>query len=69
MTFYLGYSMTLFARLDDRLSHVLVDERYENNRNFYYPTPYTHVIAGQLDSQKMDAKEATVVLSKIPFIR
>lgn len=69
MTFYLGYAMTLFARPDDRLSHVLVDERYENNRDFYYPTPYTHVIAGRFDNQKVDAKEATVVLSEIPFIR
>ena len=52
MTFYLSYAMTLLARLDDRLSHVLVDERYENNRNFYYPTLYNHVIAGQFDRQK-----------------
>jgi CRISPR-associated protein (TIGR02584 family) len=69
MTFFLGYAMTLFSRIDDRLSHVLVDEVFEGNRNFYYPKPYTHVIDGRGDNEKLDAKNAHVILAEIPFIR
>ncbi len=69
MTFFLGYAMTLFARAEDRLSHVLVDEDFENNREFYYPTPYTQVIPGRLTNQKLNTKDASVILTEIPFIR
>jgi CRISPR-associated protein (TIGR02584 family) len=69
MTFFLGYAMTLFSRIDDRLSHVLVDEVFEGNRQFYYPTPYTHVIDGRGDNEQLDAKDANVMLAEIPFIR
>lgn len=69
MTFFLGYAMTLFSRIGDRLSHVLVDEKFEGNRDFYYPTPNTHSIAGRGDSGRLDAKSANVMLAEIPFIR
>lgn len=39
MGYYAGYALSLFGRDQDRLSHVLVDERYERMREFYYPTP------------------------------
>lgn len=69
MTFFLGYAMTLFARIGDRLSHVLVDEKFEGNRQFYYPTPETRAIDGRGDNGKLDAKSANVMLAEIPFIR
>jgi CRISPR-associated protein (TIGR02584 family) len=69
MTFFLGYAMTLFSRLGDRLSHVLVNEAFEGNRDFYYPTPYTHVINGRGINEKLDASKAQVILAEIPFIR
>ncbi|EGQ9880475.1 TPA: TIGR02584 family CRISPR-associated protein [Vibrio vulnificus] len=69
MTFFLGYALALFAREQDRLSHVLVDEEYENNRHFYYPTRKTHVIPGRGENSQLDASKANVTLAEIPFIR
>ncbi|MFH4665045.1 CRISPR-associated ring nuclease Csm6 [Vibrio cidicii] len=69
MTFFLGYALALFAREQDRLSHVLVDEAYENNRHFYYPTRKTHVIPARGENSQLDASKARVTLAEIPFIR
>lgn len=69
MTFFLGYALALFAREGDKLSHVLVDELYEANRNFYYPTPTTHAIPARDGNSHIDASKATVTLAEIPFIR
>ncbi len=72
MTFFLGYAMTLFARPDDRLSHVLIaPAEYEGLRDFYYPTPYTKAIDGKGTNQKLDTHEekVNVILADIPFIR
>lgn len=73
MTFYLGYAMSLFSRLGDRLSHVLVDKKFENNPDFYYPTIEDNEIPvydrGIVTEQKLNTKEAVVELAEIPFIR
>lgn len=72
MTFYLGYAMSLFARPQDRLSHVLImPEQYEKLREFYYPTSYTHAIRGHGPNEWLDTHEehVTVTLADIPFIR
>jgi CRISPR-associated protein (TIGR02584 family) len=68
MTFYLGYAMSLFARPGDRLTHVLVDEKFENNPQFYYPTPVTSSIQGR-NGEYLDPNTATVMLADIPFVR
>lgn len=44
MTYYLGTALSLFGRAQDRLSHVLVDERFENHRDFFFPTRESQVI-------------------------
>lgn len=72
MTFYLGYAMTLFARPEDRLSHVLISpQQYEGLTDFYYPTPCSRAIKGKNESQLLDSSEVSVSveLSEIPFIR
>ncbi len=53
MTYYLGYALSLFGRMQDRMSHVLVDES-RISRDFFYPTPDTDI---------------TVTLADIPFVR
>lgn len=68
MTFFLGYALSLFANKGDKLSHVLVGGEYENKQDFYYPTPYTKAIKTK-DNTFIDAKQATVMLADIPFIR
>lgn len=68
MGYYAGYALSLFAREQDRLSHVLVSEEYEGLPDFYYPTKNSCLIDGR-DKQVLDAKDAEVILAKIPFVR
>lgn len=70
MGFYLGYAMSLYGRMQDRLSHVLVTAPYESHPEFYYPTPQTRVIATQDRAQDaLDTSKARVWLGDIPFVR
>lgn len=68
MGFYAGYALSLFGRVQDSLSHVLVSEHYESNRDFFYPTPVTQVIYDR-DNKPLDASKARVWLARIPFVR
>ncbi len=70
MGYYLGYALSLYGRPQDRLSHVLVSEPYETNRDFYYPTPYDHPIHGRQGNKEVtvDARSARVELADIPFV-
>jgi len=68
MGFYLGYALSLYARPQDRLSHVLVSSPYESNPQFFYPAPETRVLARN-HGQAVDAKDATITLAGIPFVR
>lgn len=71
MGYYLGYALSLYGRAQDRLSHVLVSEPFENNREFYYPTPYRRPIAVRrgAGTETHDAQQARVDLARIPFVR
>lgn len=70
MTFYLGYAMSLFGRHDDKLTHVLVSERFENRPDFYYPTRESKPLALRNgETVPVDAKDAEVILADIPFVR
>ncbi len=68
MGFYAGYALSLFGRPQDSLSHVLVSEHYESNRDFFYPTPATQVIYDR-DNKPLDTSKANVWLARIPFVR
>lgn len=68
MGYYAGYALSLFARPQDRLSHVLVSEQYEGLSEFFYPTRASHLIEGR-NKQVLDTKEAKVTLAEIPFVR
>lgn len=67
MGFFLGYALSLFGRPQDRLSHVLVSEPFENSWDFFYPTPYENVIA-TAGNKLADARDAKVSLAEIPFV-
>lgn len=71
MGYYLGYALSLYGRPQDRLSHVLVSDPYETNRDFYYPTPYDHPIHTRRGDKEItvDARNARVELASIPFVR
>ena len=67
MGFFLGYALSLFGRAQDRLSHVLVSEPFEASWEFFYPTPYEHVIE-TVGKKLADARDATISLAEIPFV-
>ena len=71
MGYYLGYALSLYGRPQDRLSHVLVSDPFETNRDFYYPTPYDHPIHSKRGDKQItvDARNARVDLADIPFVR
>ncbi|MGR2690438.1 CRISPR-associated ring nuclease Csm6 [Pelomicrobium sp. P1] len=70
MGYYAGYALSLYGRLQDRLSHVLVSTPYESNQEFYYPTPYSRVIyTHPPENRPIDARDAKVTLADIPFVR
>lgn len=68
MAFYLGYAMSLLGREQDSLSHVFVNDEFEFVRDFYYPTPYDHIINGKNGTQ-VNCINAKVTLAEIPFVR
>jgi CRISPR-associated protein, NE0113 family len=70
MGFFAGYALTLYGRKQDRLSHVLVSSQFESHPEFYYPTPYPHVIHTPPPASKpLDTQTAEVSLADIPFLR
>ena len=81
MGFYAGYALSLYGRIQDKMSHVLVSSDFENLRNFYYPAskPKTKLIKKYLkkienDSEvleeiELDAHQAKIWLANIPFVR
>lgn len=68
MGYYVGYALSLFGRLQDTLSHVLVSEAFENNRDFFFPTKHSFIIYDR-EGLPIDAKQAKVDLAEIPFVR
>lgn len=68
MGFLAGYALSIFGRDQDCLSHVLVNEPFESNRDFYYPTPYDSVIYNK-EGEALNAREAEISLADIPFVR
>lgn len=67
MGYYMGYALSLYGRPQDRLSHVLVTEKYENLKDFFYPTPLSLVIHDK-ENKALDAKDAEIMLAEIPFV-
>ena len=70
MGFYLGYALSLYGRIQDRLSHVLVSAPYESHPEFYYPTVRSKVIyTPHPHNRPYDTRDAEVTLATIPFVR
>lgn len=67
MGFFLGYALSLYGRSQDRMSHVLVSEPFENSIEFFYPTPYSRVLQTR-DGRLADTALAEVTLAEIPFV-
>lgn len=66
--FFAGYALSLWGRPQDRLSHVLVNEPFEQSWDFFYPTPYERIIETK-NGNLADCSQAEVTLADIPFVR
>ena len=70
MGFYLGYALSLYGRVQDRLSHVLVSAPYESHPQFSYPTVKSQVIyTPPPHNRPYDTRDAEITLATIPFVR
>lgn len=68
MGFFAGYALSMYGREQDRLSHVLVEESFEGLPEFFYPTPYPHVIRSRDKRELLECQTARVELAYIPFL-
>ena len=68
MGFYLGYAFSLYARPQDRLSHVLVNAPFESHPDFFYPPVKPRRLALR-DKGHIDTADAVVTLAEIPVVR
>lgn len=66
--FLAGYVLSLFARPQDRLSHVLVVPELEQHPQFFYPPRQPRVLVGR-SNQPVTADACAVRLAEIPFVR
>jgi CRISPR-associated protein (TIGR02584 family) len=69
MGFYAGYALSMFGRDQDRLSHVLVQEEYEGEPEFFFPTKVTDTFKPRFRNQFLDRKDAIIELADLPFVR
>lgn len=68
MGFFAGYAMSLFARPRDSVSHVLVNDPFEANRDFFYPPPGEKEIVNAR-GESVSSSLARVMLADIPIVR
>lgn len=68
MSFFVGYALSLFGREQDSLSHVLVSEPFENNRDFFYPSQSPKIIYTS-SGEPLDVSDAKIMLADIPLVR
>ena len=69
MSFHAGAALSLFAREQDELSHVLVSEEFESCDDFWFPTPDDCFVRHRRTNQKHNARDARVELALLPFVR
>lgn len=68
MGFLVGYALSIYGREQDKLSHVLTSEPFENNKDFFYPSKLANPIYG-LDGSALDPLQAQVSLAEIPLVK
>lgn len=67
MGFFIGYALSIFGRHQDQMSHVLVPEPFEKNKDFFYPTQHPSEIYAA-DGSALNTKDAKVMLADIPIV-
>lgn len=68
MGFLLGYTLSLFGRPQDRLSHVLVSEPFQAHPQFFFPPRMPRVLLDR-NQRPVSTAEAQLTLAEIPVVR
>lgn len=63
-----GMALSLFGRAQDRLTHVLVDARFQAREDFFFPPDPPRRLPLP-DGGTVDTRDCRVVLAEIPFVR
>ena len=66
MSVIVGQAMQFYAREQDIIIHVVIDEKLLRN-DFYYPTPYKKIV--EINGEKIDYSKVKLHLDELPFIR
>ncbi|EAR23056.1 CRISPR-associated ring nuclease Csm6 [Nitrococcus mobilis] len=69
MGFYAGYALSLYARPQDELSHVLVNTPFESHPEFFYPPPQPRRLKVAHTGETVSTAHAEVRLARLPFVR
>ncbi len=69
MGFYAGYALSLYARPQDELSHVLVNAPFESHPEFFYPPPQPRRLRLPQTGETVSTASAEVRLARLPFVR
>jgi len=71
MGFYLGHAMSLFARPQDEISHVLVNPPFEGHPEFFFPPSRPVMIRVRENgrSRLIRTDKAKIMLASIPIVR
>ena len=67
MSFYAGYALSLYGRMQDRLSHVLVNAPFMNHPDFFYPRPKAERL--EVGNRYYSTDDARIILADIPYVR
>lgn len=67
LSFFAGYALSLYGREQDRLSHVLVSERFEAHPQFFFKPVQPDTLQHR-DGLYMSTADADIHLAEIPFV-
>lgn len=68
MGFYAGSALSLYGRPQDRMSHVLVNEPFEQAPAFYFPPAIAAPVVLR-EGGTLSSSEARIMLADMPFLR
>lgn len=72
MSAYMMLALTIYGRKQDSLTHVLVNEAFETNSDFFFPLKKNEKLAVRGANGKLvvvDTKDHQIELAEIPFVR
>ena len=68
MSFLVGYALSLYGRPQDTLSHVLVNDPFQTQPDFFFPPRTPRVLLAH-GARPVSTDEALITLAEIPFVR